>query len=130
MSVEAIRKANPEIKPWHLPENGLIMIPEAPGGIETGAVFETPPSSRATYIVRAGDTIAKIAKKNGVAFRAIMAANPDLDSTRIKVGQIIVIPQPLAEMGGTNVAPVLPPVPVMTESNSATAPATSPLPPR
>ena len=137
MTARDLLQANPGLDPGQMKVGQLILIPEVPGKSSetgatnsTGAVFEMSPGSRATYIVRAGDSFAAIAKKHGVTVKAIKVANPDLDSLWIKVGQRIVIPQPLAEMTGTNAAPVLSPVPITTESNSATAQAISPLPPR
>lgn len=44
------------------------------------------------YIVIAGDTLAKIAKKNGVTLKALEAANPGVDSRKLKIKQKIVIP--------------------------------------
>ena len=54
--------------------------------------------SGTNYTVRAGDSIAKIAKQTGVTIKAILDANPDLAPIKIKVGQKLVIPQPI----GTN----------------------------
>jgi LysM repeat protein len=49
------------------------------------------------YVVVKGDTFAKIAKKNGVSVKAIQAANPGIEPTKLKVGQKLSIP---ASAGG------------------------------
>lgn len=46
------------------------------------------------YIVQAGDVPAKIAKDKGITMEQLLAANPGLDPTRMKVGQVIKIPAP------------------------------------
>ncbi len=40
----------------------------------------------------AGDTLAKIAKKNGVSLKALEAANPGVDPKKLKIKQKLVIP--------------------------------------
>mgnify|MGYP002561569942 CR=1 FL=1 len=44
------------------------------------------------YKIQSGDTFAKLAKKHGVSLDAIIAANPDANPSRLKVGQEINIP--------------------------------------
>jgi LysM repeat protein len=44
------------------------------------------------YVVVKGDSFAKIAKKNGVSVKAIEAANPGVEPTKLKVGQKLTIP--------------------------------------
>jgi len=51
------------------------------------------------YVVVKGDTFAKIAKKNGVSVKAIQAANPGVEPTKLKVGQKLSIP---ASSGGAS----------------------------
>jgi len=46
----------------------------------------------AEYLVAKGDSLAKIAKKNGVTLKALQAANPGVVPTKLKVGQKLVIP--------------------------------------
>jgi len=57
-------------------------------------------NSGSEYVVVAGDTLAKIAKKTQVTLKALEAANPDVNPKRLKVKQKLVIPA-----GGT--APAL-----------------------
>lgn len=49
-------------------------------------------SAGAEYVVVKGDTLGKIARKNGVSLRALEAANPSVQPTRLKVGQKLTIP--------------------------------------
>jgi LysM repeat protein len=47
-----------------------------------------------------GETFAVLAKKYGVGTKAIEAANPGVNPTRLKIGQKIMIPPPKAGVGG------------------------------
>jgi LysM repeat protein len=55
-----------------------------------------PPSvteaATAEYVVVKGDTLAKIAKKSGVTLKALQAANPGVEPTKLKVGQKLSVP--------------------------------------
>ena len=53
-----------------------------------------PTSSNRTHSVKAGDIPATIAKQYGVKLEALMAANPNLDPKRMKIGQTVTIPAP------------------------------------
>jgi LysM repeat protein len=44
------------------------------------------------YVVIKGDSLAKIAKKNGVTLKALEAANPGVVPTKLKVGQKLSVP--------------------------------------
>ena len=44
------------------------------------------------YVVVHGDTLGKIAKKNGVTLSALKAANPGVEPTKLKIGQKLTIP--------------------------------------
>ena len=78
-------------------------IPPADGGIQSACAcqhlrrwsFLPPPVTEAAateYVVVKGDTLAKIAKKNGVTLKAIEAANPGVEPTKLKVGQKLPFP--------------------------------------
>lgn len=57
--------------------------------------------SQTTYIVRSGDTLARIASRFGVSVAAILAANPNIrNADRIYIGQRLIIPT-----GGTTTGP-------------------------
>jgi LysM repeat protein len=57
-------------------------------------VMVQPPAAPAgnEYVVVHGDTLGKIAKKNGVTLSALKAANPGVEPTKLKVGQKLTIP--------------------------------------
>jgi len=56
-------------------------------------VAPAPTEAAATeYVVVKGDSLWKIARKNGVTVKAIEAANPGIDPARLKVGQKLTIP--------------------------------------
>ena len=44
------------------------------------------------YVIVKGDSLAKIAKKNGVTLKALQAANPGVVPTKLKVGQKLTLP--------------------------------------
>jgi LysM repeat protein len=56
-----------------------------------------PEAAGTEYVVVKGDSLAKIAKKNGVTLSALKAANPGVEPTKLKVGQKLSIP---ASAGG------------------------------
>jgi LysM repeat protein len=47
-----------------------------------------------SYIVKQGETLAAIARKNGLKLESLQAANPGLAARRLKVGQTIILPKP------------------------------------
>lgn len=52
------------------------------------------PAAITDYIVKSGDTFSSIAKNFGVTVRAIQAANPGVEPTRLRPGQTLHIPPP------------------------------------
>jgi LysM repeat protein len=77
-----VEVSNPPVVLPPLPTNPPVVVPppvvEAPAGTE--------------YVVVKGDSLAKIAKKNGVTLKALEAANPGVVPTKLKIGQKLVIP--------------------------------------
>jgi LysM repeat protein len=59
---------------------------------EVPVTAPTEPAAGTEYVVVAGDTLGKIAKKNGVSLKALEAANPDVNPKHLKVKQKLVIP--------------------------------------
>jgi LysM repeat protein len=51
-----------------------------------------PEATGTEYVIVKGDTLAKIAKKSGVTLKALEAANPNVQPTKLKVGQKLTIP--------------------------------------
>jgi LysM repeat protein len=50
------------------------------------------PAATRTYVVRAGETMAEVARRNGVSLQKLMAANSSIDPKRMKPGQTLNIP--------------------------------------
>jgi LysM repeat protein len=71
--------------------------PVAPPPVVVPAPAPAPQAAATEYVVVKGDSFAKIAKKNGVSVKAIEAANPGIEPTKLKVGQKLSIP---ASAGG------------------------------
>jgi LysM repeat protein len=63
----------------------------------TTPVATTEPTAGTEYVVVAGDTLAKIAKANGVSLKALKAANPNVDPKKLKVKQKLILPGKTAE---------------------------------
>jgi LysM repeat protein len=66
-------------------------------------VVEPPPVAPVTseYTIAKGDTLAVIAKKNGVSLSALQAANPGVVPTKLKIGQKLTIPAGGSTTGGS-----------------------------
>ena len=69
-----------------------------------------PEATGTEYTVVKGDTLAKIAKKNGVTLKALEAANPSVQPTKLKIGQKLTIP------AGGAAAPAAAGTPAATEA--------------
>ena len=53
-----------------------------------------PAPEARTYTVRAGDTAYSIARRYGVRPGTLLAANPGVEARRLKIGQVLVVPNP------------------------------------
>ena len=118
VTLKALQAANPGVVPTKLKVGQKLTIP---AGGKTSADAAAPSiaaggdTAGATYTVKSGDTLTKIAKKNGTTVKAIEAAN-GLSTTKIKVGQKLKIPAkaeaaaPAAPAPVVDTAPALPPV--------------------
>ncbi len=49
------------------------------------------------YVIQAGDTVTKIARRFGISIGDLRAMNPDMTSYRIKVGQKVKVYEKLTE---------------------------------
>ncbi len=65
---------------------------QTPAPIPTPVPTPTPVSEGTEYVVARGDTLAVIAKKNGVSLKALKEANPGVDPRKLKIGQKVQIP--------------------------------------
>jgi LysM repeat protein len=66
--------------------------PVLPPPVGTPTPPQVPENAATEYIVVQGDTFSKIAKKFGVTVKAVEAANPGVEPTKLKVGQKLSIP--------------------------------------
>ncbi len=97
----------------------------------TSRPTSTPtPSPLQTYTVRQGDTLSEIAVRFGVSVAALADANGIDDPALVRVGQVLVIPQPGVTITPTWTPIVLtPPAATATRRPTATTPApTTPAP--
>ena len=78
------------------PNNAVAQpTPAKPTGVNTGRSGNTTTTVRPrTHAVVAGETAVGIARKFGVKLSALEAANPDMNPSRIRVGQVLNIPLP------------------------------------
>ena len=79
------------------PPNNAVVQPTPAGqpGANTSRSGNTTTTVRPrTHTVVAGETAAGIARKSGVKLSALQAANPDMNPSRIRVGQVLNIPPP------------------------------------
>ncbi|MBI5773275.1 MAG: LysM peptidoglycan-binding domain-containing protein [Verrucomicrobia bacterium] len=68
-------------------------------GPSPSAPANPPPAPRAagemkTYAVKAGDNPGSIARRHGITLEALKAANPNLNPTKLQIGQSLNIPPP------------------------------------
>jgi LysM repeat protein len=62
-----------------------------PALLEPSAPFAAP-ATATEYTVLKGDSFSRIGKKHGVTAAAIAAANPGVDSTKLRIGQKLLVP--------------------------------------
>lgn len=110
----AIAKANPGLDPAKLKIGQKIQLPAAASSAATASVDATgtanAPStgSSSIHLVKAGETLTKIARQHATTVKAIRAAN-GLKTDRVSVGQKLKIP---ARSGATNASATITPVEV------------------
>jgi len=122
VTLKALQAANPGVVPTKLKVGQKLVLPaggKTSADAAASAVAAAGDTAGATYTVKSGDTLTKIAKKNGTTAKAIQAAN-GLSTTKIKVGQKLKIPSKAeaavaapaapAPVVDTTPAPALPPV--------------------
>lgn len=98
VTVNALLEANGFNRNTVIKPGQEIQIPSAPTAAAPAADVAAPVSTEsASYKVKSGDTLAKIAKKNGVSVRALKSAN-HLSSDVIRVGQKLTIPGTASKM--------------------------------
>jgi LysM repeat protein len=109
VTTKAIVDANPGVDPTKLQIGQTITIPPPSAPVPNGgAPTLTAPAGAGgmqVYSVKSGDTLTSIAAQFRVSLKALRAANPNLPTDRIKVGDKINIPPK---------APTAPPAPAPT----------------
>jgi murein DD-endopeptidase MepM/ murein hydrolase activator NlpD len=78
-----------------------------------------------TYTIKAGDTLSKIAKNNGISMAQLLQANPQIsDPNKVKVGDVITLPNGSLDLSTDTTKP-LPPItpapPAPTSSSSSSS---------
>lgn len=128
VSLKALEDANQGVVPTKLKIGNKITIPAAATPAPTTSATGADTTADATgggeiYVVKSGDTLAKIAKAHGVTLKALEAANSKVDPNHIKVGLKLTIP---AKAETPAPAPVAAPVSAPVASPVATPPSASP----
>jgi LysM repeat protein len=109
VTLSALKAANPGVEPTRLRVGQKLTIPaggSAPTATGGSVSSETGLGGGATYVVKSGDTLTRIAKTHGTTVKAIEAEN-NLSTTKIHVGQKLKIPAK-AEAAVPAPAPVAP----------------------
>jgi len=65
-----------------------------PGGVPGAVINPTPAAGGTDYKIIKNDTLGKIAKRNHVTVSSLTNANPGIDSSKLKINQVIHIPAP------------------------------------
>jgi LysM repeat protein len=130
VTLKLLEAANPGVVPTKLKIGQKLVLPAGgtPSADSTAPTVAGGDMGTASYTVKSGDTLTRIAKKNSTTVKAIEAAN-GLSTTKIKVGQKLKIPSkgeaaaPVAPAPGVDIAPAPALPPVSTPAPAAPAPA-------
>jgi LysM repeat protein len=127
VTLKALEAANPGIVPTKLKIGQKLALP-AGGGLSATSVAPTTTmggeTATASYTVKSGDTLTRIARTHGTTVKALEAAN-GLSTTKIRVGQKLKIP---SKAEATVAAPVAPAPVVDTAPAPALPPVSVPAP--
>ena len=128
VTLKALQEANPGVDPRKLKVGQKIQVPapaDTGAAVASDAGVAAPTHVKAatsTYVVKAGDSLAKIARQHGTTAKAIQAAN-NLKTTRINAGQKLKLP---AARSTVAKADLVGPGHIPTVANSNQAPLSSP----
>lgn len=97
LSVDAIARANPEVNPTQMQIGQKLQIPATPPAPVPSAIEKASAQASATanytvYVVKRGDTLAKIARNHGTSVKAIRSAN-GLATDRLLPGKKLKLPE-------------------------------------
>lgn len=125
VTLRALESANPDVKPTQLHVGEKLVIPAGASTTGANAAGETANGLAANgdeiYVVKAGDSLTRIAHHFGVTVKALEAEN-NLTTTRINVGKKLQIPAKTA----AEPAPVNAPPQTTTAPEPVPAPASNP----
>ncbi len=92
ITLQELLAANPGLDSAALHVGQVILVPTSPPAVaEQAAKQETRPTTY-EYSIKTGDTLWDIAVTHGITVQDLLAANPGLDSTTLRVGQALVVP--------------------------------------
>ncbi|MFM8879450.1 MAG: LysM peptidoglycan-binding domain-containing protein [Verrucomicrobiota bacterium] len=74
------------------PQAPLAKLPEPPTRPSPQGTIPKRSSTPKTYTLKSGDTLAKIAKAQGITLQQLQNANPGLDTRKLKTGSEIKVP--------------------------------------
>ena len=128
VTLKALEAANPGVDPKKLKIKQKLTIPASTKSDATSVAPSSAPdaSGGENYTVKSGDTLTKVAKKQGVSLKALKAAN-NLTTDHIKVGEKLVIPAkaeaaaPAPTTDNTALPAVPPPAPMPAPATPAPA---------
>ncbi len=102
-TLAAIISVNPGINPDNLAIGQTICIPR-PEPVQP--VVPRCPAGTAPYIIKAGDTLSKIAPQFNTTVADIIAANPGIVPERLSIGQSICVPQAVTPQPPDSACPI------------------------
>lgn len=82
----------PTPQPTPQPTDIFVESPEPEPTADPSA--EPTAAAGTRYKVKKGDTMWAIAQEYGISLKALREANPDVDPTTMRVGTVLVIPEP------------------------------------
>ena len=108
----------PAPKPRHVAKPKPVVKPAETAKTEAAGVAPAPTAAGGEYVVQAGDSPAKIAKKCGVKEAELMKANKITNPKKLKIGQKLVLPgaaaAPTSPLGPVEPSPIAPLAPAGT----------------
>ena len=87
LSVEQLMSANSGVVPTNLQIGQIINLVPRRGGRAMFMSFAARPPS--TYTIAAGDTFWSISQHLGLSVAQLIAANPNVDPTKLRIGEVI-----------------------------------------
>jgi LysM repeat protein len=97
--------------------NAMSYVPPIP--TNPPVVVPTPVEpTESEYVIVKGDTLGKVAKAHGISLKTLEAANPNVQPTRLKVGDKIMIPAGISA-GTSGATPAVTPAATATDMTGA-----------